>query len=661
MTDLSDALVEDNSVYLGNDPSSTTSTAEKNTVVGVAALDGVTTGDSNVAMGYDALDTNTTGGSNTAIGATADVGSNNLDNATAVGYGATVTASNTIQLGNTSVTNVKTSGSITAGAITIPNTDGSANQVLKTDGSGTLSWSTQDGTGTDDQNISGSGLSGTTLTIGIEGGSSETVNLSGLQDGTGTDDQNISGSGLSGTTLTIGIEGGSSETVNLSGLQDGTGTDDQNISGSGLSGTTLTIGIEGGSSETVNLSGLQDGTGTDDQNISGSGLSGTTLTIGIEGGSNETVNLSSLSNADSITDLSDALVEDNSVYLGNDPSSSTSTAAYNVAVGTTALDSITTGDSNVAIGYDALDANTSGDNNTAIGYGADVGSNNLDNSTAIGNGAIVTASNTMQLGNTSVTNVKTSGTITAGAITIPNTDGSANQVLKTDGSGTLSWSSNTGAYAGDWSTSTAYTKGQMVFHKRKPYWALLAHSGTEPGTESLSCSSWNAAESLKWIGLSGTPSSSCTWTGGTTSNYRGDNGVAFTSYGALNSVVDMVTGSDSSVRVSTGQGLTITSFKVVVNVGWDHLSITPLDGWNFKLVIDGSAVSEGTCTLGGVQFRSIGGSGKSLECSQTLSLYVDSSSTISIASNWNATRSWRDQVDDESDIDWYVGYSLSDP
>jgi hypothetical protein len=661
MTDLSDALVEDNSVYLGNDPSSTTSTAEKNTVVGVAALDGVTTGDSNVAMGYDALDTNTTGGSNTAIGATADVGSNNLDNATAVGYGATVTASNTIQLGNTSVTNVKTSGSITAGAITIPNTDGSANQVLKTDGSGTLSWSTQDGTGTDDQNISGSGLSGTTLTIGIEGGSSETVNLSGLQDGTGTDDQNISGSGLSGTTLTIGIEGGSSETVNLSGLQDGTGTDDQNISGSGLSGTTLTIGIEGGSSETVNLSGLQDGTGTDDQNISGSGLSGTTLTIGIEGGSNETVNLSSLSNADSITDLSDALVEDNSVYLGNDPSSSTSTAAYNVAVGTTALDSITTGDSNVAIGYDALDANTSGDNNTAIGYGADVGSNNLDNSTAIGNGAIVTASNTMQLGNTSVTNVKTSGTITAGAITIPNTDGSANQVLKTDGSGTLSWSSNTGAYAGDWSTSTAYTKGQMVFHKRKPYWALLAHSGTEPGTESLSCSSWNAAESLKWIGLSGTPSSSCTWTGGTTSNYRGDNGVAFTSYGALNSVVDMVTGSDSSVRVSTGQGLTITSFKVVVNVGWDHLDITPLDGWNFKLVSDGSAVSEGTCTLGGVQFRSIGGSGKSLECSQTLSLYVDSSSTISIASNWNATRSWRDQVDDESDIDWYVGYSLSDP
>ena len=43
-----------------------------------------------------------------------------------------------------------------------------------------------------------------------------TVDLAGLQDGTGTDDQNITGSGLSGNTLTIGIEGGNNETVDLS-------------------------------------------------------------------------------------------------------------------------------------------------------------------------------------------------------------------------------------------------------------------------------------------------------------------------------------------------------------------------------------------------------------------------------------------------------------
>ena len=110
------------------------------------------------------------------------------------------------------------------------------------------------------------------------------------------------------------------------------------------------------------------------------------------------------------------------IYIGSDPSNQTQTAENNVALGITALDSISIGDGN-----------------TAIGASADVGSGDLTNATAIGNGAIVTASNTMQLGNTSVTNVKTSGSVTAGAITIPNTDGSTGQLLATDGSGKLYW------------------------------------------------------------------------------------------------------------------------------------------------------------------------------------------------------------------------------
>jgi len=93
-----------------------------------------------VASGVYALDGNATGTYNTAIGHSADVGFSNLTNATAIGYGATVASSNSIQLGNTSVSNVKTSGTITAGAITIPNSDGLVNQVLSTNGSGTLSW-----------------------------------------------------------------------------------------------------------------------------------------------------------------------------------------------------------------------------------------------------------------------------------------------------------------------------------------------------------------------------------------------------------------------------------------------------------------------------------------------------------------------------------------
>ncbi len=72
--------------------------------------------------------------------------------------------------------------------------------------------------------------------------------------------------------------------------------------------------------------------------------------------------------ATNVTGLSDALVESNSMYIGNDPSSTTSTAEYNLAVGTTALDAITTGDYNVAVGYDVLTDNTTGGHNTASGY-----------------------------------------------------------------------------------------------------------------------------------------------------------------------------------------------------------------------------------------------------------------------------------------------------
>ena len=64
------------------------------------------------------------------------------NNETVIGKGATGSGDNTVRLGNTSVTNVNTSGTITAGAITIPNTDGTTGQVLSTDGSGALSWTT---------------------------------------------------------------------------------------------------------------------------------------------------------------------------------------------------------------------------------------------------------------------------------------------------------------------------------------------------------------------------------------------------------------------------------------------------------------------------------------------------------------------------------------
>ncbi len=65
---------------------------------------------------------------------------------------------------------------------------------------------------TDNQDLS---LNGNTLSLTNDG---TTVDLSGYLDN--TDNQNISGSGLTGTVLTIGIQNGTSETVDLSSLTD---------------------------------------------------------------------------------------------------------------------------------------------------------------------------------------------------------------------------------------------------------------------------------------------------------------------------------------------------------------------------------------------------------------------------------------------------------
>jgi hypothetical protein len=114
-------------------------TGTENTSIGNQSLIN-TTGSNNVGIGKRAGQTISSGSQNTIIGTNADVAVNNLSNATAIGYGANVAASNTIQLGNTSVTNVKTSGTLTAGSVTYPNTDGTNGYYLKTDGSGTASW-----------------------------------------------------------------------------------------------------------------------------------------------------------------------------------------------------------------------------------------------------------------------------------------------------------------------------------------------------------------------------------------------------------------------------------------------------------------------------------------------------------------------------------------
>ena len=111
--------------------------------------------------------------------------------------------------------------------------------------------------------------------------------------------------------------------------------------------------------------------------------------------------------ASSLNSLTDVLVEDESYYLGNEPSN-TSTAEKNIAIGLTALDAITTGDYNVAVGSDALTNNSSGNNNIAIGRFTMEDNISGYQNTAFGNVALqssTSSGNNVAIGHSSLTNV----------------------------------------------------------------------------------------------------------------------------------------------------------------------------------------------------------------------------------------------------------------
>ena len=247
----------------GNSSMRSVSSGLKNSGFGHSSAFRVTTGDFNVGLGFRSGDTISTGNNNVIVGAFADPSKDDASNQIVIGHRAAGQADNSVTLGNADVTEIymaQDSGATVYAAalgfgdvaMTLPTADGSSNQVLKTNGSGTLSWG---------------------------------------------------------------------------------------------------------------------------------------------------------SAATSINGLSDALVEDTgSMYVGNDPSSTTDAADYNVALGTTALSAVTTGDNNTAIGHNALTVNEEGNRNTAIGKNAlksntsgitnvAIGSSSLErNTTANSNTAIGHAS-----------------------------------------------------------------------------------------------------------------------------------------------------------------------------------------------------------------------------------------------------------------------------
>ncbi len=146
----------------------------------------------------------------------------------------------------------------------------------------------------------------------------------------------------------------------------------------------------------------------------------------------------------------------------------------NTAVGTNSMRNSGTTSMNTSVGVNSGTAVNTGNGNTYVGHNANVVNNStISNATAIGADAIVTASNTIQLGaagengTTPISNVKTSGTLTAGAVTYPNAHGTTGQVLTTNGNGNLAWTdknigTGTQGYLTKWASTT--TSGSSIIY-----------------------------------------------------------------------------------------------------------------------------------------------------------------------------------------------------
>lgn len=95
----------------------------------------------------------------------------------------------------------------------------------------------------------------------------------------------------------------------------------------------------------------------------------------------------------------------NNVGMGSRALYLNTTGGANTAIGFYSMYNNSTGQNNTAVGVNALNYNETGSFNTAVGYGAGpvTGSTALQNTTGIGYGATVSASNTIQIGNSSIT------------------------------------------------------------------------------------------------------------------------------------------------------------------------------------------------------------------------------------------------------------------
>ena len=112
----------------------------------------------------------------------------------------------------------------------------------------------------------------------------------------------------------------------------------------------------------------------------------------------------------STSGMSNTAVGDNAMF-------SSTSATNNVAFGLNALTALTTGGGNTCVGVSAGYTITTGQNNTVIGFSAITSADNVSNEIVIGVGAVGNGSNSVTLGNASITKTVLRGNVAVGTVT----------------------------------------------------------------------------------------------------------------------------------------------------------------------------------------------------------------------------------------------------
>lgn len=443
-------------------------TGKYNTATGAAALYSNTTGSNNTATGLNSLYYNTTGLSNTASGIQAL-----FYNTT--GYQNTATGANALfsnttgfynsahgeqaLYSNTTGTHNTANGlqALRANTTGIQNTANGMNSLrFNTTGN----YNTADGlqalySNTTGVKNSGSGaysmyantIGGSNTANGFQALYSNVAGSNATAVGTNAMQYaNSSSIAFDNTNVAVGFEalrGSSTPASNIGNLNTAIGYQTLKLNTSGSYNTATgsgalsvnTVGsyntaIGGGALEKNTTGSFNTSTGTGALNANIAGLYNTAMGVGalylnIIGSENTATGAGALysnvsgqyNTATGNGALYNNTVANKNSAFGEDALKENIVGYNNTAAGVDALRENTVGFQNTSIGVNALKNNISGVNNTALGYNALNSGTTFSNSTAIGYDAQVTADNYIQLGDANITDVKTSGTVTANGYT----------------------------------------------------------------------------------------------------------------------------------------------------------------------------------------------------------------------------------------------------